>query len=60
MDHCSLEKNAQASTEPWIVVPWEMTELWLMVPPALCKVSPKIPRKQIGAITLLSIKKYCT
>jgi hypothetical protein len=37
-----------------------MTELLLMVPPALCSVSPKTAKKMIGAITLLKAKKYWT
>lgn len=53
-----LWKKAQARTEPVTVGPWVMTVLLLMVPPALCKVSPKTARKTIGAITLLKAKKY--
>jgi predicted MFS family arabinose efflux permease len=41
-------------------VPWVMTVLWLMVPPALRNVSPKTAKKMIGAITLLKAKKYWT
>jgi hypothetical protein len=37
-----------------------MTVLWLMVPPALCKVLPKTAKKMIGAIKLLKAKKYWT
>ena len=37
-----------------------MTVLLLMVPPALCKVEPKIAKKMIGAIKLLKAKKYWT
>jgi hypothetical protein len=37
-----------------------MTVLLLMVPPALCSVSPKTAKKMIGAITDLKAKKYWT
>jgi hypothetical protein len=37
-----------------------MTVLWLMVPPALCKVLPKTAKKMMGAIILLNAKKYWT
>jgi len=35
-----------------------MTELLLIVPPALCNVDPKTARKMIGAMIDLSAKKY--
>jgi len=41
-----------------MVVPLVITVLLLIVPPALCNVSPKTARKMIGAITLLKAKKY--
>lgn len=53
-----LAKKAQVRAEPNILLLSVMTVLWLMVPPALRKVSPKMARKQIGAITLLKAKKY--
>lgn len=37
-----------------------MTVLLLMVPPALCSVSPKMAKKMIGAMTDLKAKKYWT
>jgi hypothetical protein len=46
--------------EPVKVVPWVMTVLLLMVPPALCNVEPKMAKKMIGAIILLKPKKYWT
>jgi hypothetical protein len=36
------------------------TALLAIVPPALRKVSPKMAKKHIGAITLLKAKKYWT
>ena len=56
----SLAKNAQVRAEPEIVVPWVMTELLLMVPPALTRVSPNTAKKTIGAMKLLKAKKYWT
>jgi len=58
--HHLLAKKAQARVEPLTVLPWVMTVLWLMVPPALRNVSPKTAKKMIGAITLLKAKKYWT
>lgn len=55
-----LAKKAQARAEPLKVVPWVMTALWLMVPPALCNVEPKMAKKMTGAIKLLKAKKYWT
>jgi hypothetical protein len=60
IEHDLLAKKAQARAEPLTVVPWVMTVLWLMVPPALCNVSPKTAKKMIGAIILLKAKKYWT
>ena len=37
-----------------------MTTLLLMVPPALRRVSPKMAKKTIGAMTDLKAKKYWT
>ena len=59
-EHHLLAKKAQARTEPPTVLPWVMTVLWLIVPPALCSVSPKTAKKMIGAIILLKAKKYWT
>lgn len=59
-EHHLLPKNAQARVDPLRVLPWEMTVLWLMVPPALCNVLPKMAKKMIGAITLLKAKKNWT
>jgi hypothetical protein len=58
--HYSLPKKAHARAEPLTVVPWVMTVLLLMVPPALCNVLPKTAKKMIGAIILLKAKKYWT
>ena len=55
-----LPKKAQARAEPCNFVGVVITELLLMVPPALFKVEPKMARKQIGAMTLLKAKKYWT
>lgn len=55
-----LPKKAQARAAPCTVVPWVITVLLLMVPPALCKVEPKTARKMMGAMIDLKPKKYCT
>ena len=59
-EHHLLAKKAQVRTDPLTVLPWVMTVLLLMVPPALRSVSPKTARKMIGAITLLKAKKNWT
>ena len=58
--HHLLPKKAQPRAEPLKVVPWLMTVLLLMEPPALCNVEPKMAKKMIGAIKLLKAKKYWT
>jgi hypothetical protein len=58
--HYLLPKKAQARVEPLTRVPWVITVLLLMVPPALRNVSPKTAKKMMGAITLLKAKKYWT
>lgn len=60
VEHRLLAKKAQARAEPLKVVPWVMTVLCMMVPPALCNVEPKMAKKMIGAIKLLKAKKYWT
>ncbi len=59
-EHHLLAKKAHARVEPLKVVPWVMTVLLLMVPPALCSVEPKMAKKMIGAMKLLRAKKYWT
>ncbi len=60
VEHHLLAKKAHARAAPFRVLGWVMTVLWLIVPPALCNVEPKMAKKMMGAITLLRAKKYWT